>query len=149
MYALEIISKCDTAPGSAIRLASVTGFGIAEKFLISGVESQDLFGKASPAVRREIVQVFIEERVWIPADRKGKSGTCRLKFFPEIFGDRPEAGNDPDNGQSGGSGTPETTPPHANENAPVLSPVRDLSEKTRQEGLEPSTFRLPAGCSTD
>ncbi len=126
-------------------LASVTGD--AERFLESWRRVRDLFGKSSPAVRREIVQAFIEELVWIPADRKGKSGTYRLKFFPEIFGDRPDAGIEADNGHFGGGGAPQN-PPNTNENAPVLRPVRDLVRKARQVGLEPTTSRLTAGCST-
>ena len=81
------------------------------------------------------MQSFLEELVWSPADRKGKSGIYRLKFFPEVINDQEDRSPGPKNGNSGGKGTSDK-PPTGIENAPVLRPVRDLVRKTPQVGLE-------------
>jgi site-specific DNA recombinase len=117
--------------------ASVTGE--AERFLNSWRRIRDLFNKASPAIKRELVQSFLEELVWAPADRKGKSGIYRLKFFPEVISDGGSHSTGPGNPDSGGDGTP-ANPRPGNENAPVLSPVRDLVRKAPQVGLEPIQY---------
>ena len=41
----------------------------------------------SPKIKREIVESVIDELDWNLADRRGKCGTDRLKFFPEVFGE--------------------------------------------------------------
>jgi hypothetical protein len=83
---VQLIQKLESLALEEESLATVTGD--AEKFLNSWRRIRDLFGKASTAVRREIVQAFVEELVWIPAVPKGKIGTYRLKFFPEVLDDR-------------------------------------------------------------
>ena len=122
----QLIEKLDALSLEEQSLVTVTGD--AERFLASWRRIRDLFGEASPALKREIVQTFIEELVWTPADPKGKTGTHRLKFFPEIFGDPKSSPKGPKNGDSGSDASP-GKPPHENENAPVLRPVRDLVRK--------------------
>jgi hypothetical protein len=82
---------------------------------------KDLFGQVSPGIQREINQHFVESLTWLPADPKGKTGTYRLVFFPEVLDER--GGDGPkDSPDEGGNG------PQENRNARVLRPVRNLYE---------------------
>ena len=101
--------------------------GDAERFLQAWRRVKDLFGGVSPGTKRELIQHLVEALDWTPADSKGKTGTYRLTFFPDILGGRDRQDDGPDKGGDGGSG-PDGTP-QAKKNAPVLSPVRDSVRK--------------------
>ena len=83
----------------------------------------------------------VEELVWMPADTKDKTGTYRLKFFPEILGNENEPSRRPLPTDTPDS--PEARSGPGNENAQgVLNPVRHVVRQARQVGLEPTTSRL-------
>jgi hypothetical protein len=44
----------------------------AERFLEAWRRVRDLFGQANPGLQRELVQAFIQELVWMPADARGR-----------------------------------------------------------------------------
>ena len=120
----------------------------AENFLQAWRRVRDMFHQANPATQRSMILHFVESLDWIPADPKGKSGTYRLTFFPEVMPDRGDQGNQPhdDGGNNGGEGAGKPSP--ETKYAPLLRAVRESVRKAPRVGLEPTTFRLTAGCST-
>src|SRR3954462_7842927 len=78
---------------------------------------------------------WISRRTLAPLSRSGRPSAEALD---ERGGDGPQK-DPPDEGGNG---------PQENRNARVLRPVRNLDESAPRVGLEPTTFRLTAGCST-
>lgn len=81
----------------------------AERFLRAWTRVKDLSGEVSPGTKREMIQHLVEALDWMPADSKGKTGTYRLTFFPEVLSER-DHNNGPDGGGDGWShpdGTPQ------------------------------------------
>jgi hypothetical protein len=113
---------------------------LAKKFIENWPGVGDLLKEATGDEQRIIIEQHVDVIQLTPTTPDGKSGTYVLRLFPAATPDR-DAGND--------------TLPAQTERAngdPVLTespPVREVSETAPPVGLEPTTRRLTAACSTN
>ena len=120
------------------------------QFLEGWQHVKDVLVKADPVQQKTVIQHYISAIQWTPADKDGKEGTYVLKFFSEVVRGQDDE-EDPQPAPKSEGPEPENEGPKATKPSPVLTEnglVRSVSETARQVGLEPTTSRLTAGCST-
>jgi site-specific DNA recombinase len=129
----------------------------AKAFIRNWGDVGELLDSATEEERMLLIRHYVEVVELHAADPKGRTGTYAMRLFPEI---RPDRGfdwgeKDADNPPNGGSHCPETTngdPVDQDGTAESLTDSRLVcisDGKAPPVGLEPTTRRLTAACSTN
>lgn len=116
----------------------------AAKFVTGWTDIGQLIDDADLAEQRVILQHLVHSLVLTAADKGAKHGTYDLRLFPEIGPINPEADADDR------SPNPDAPRKGSGDRAVLTENdvVRQFGEKAPRVGLEPTTNRLTAGCST-